>query len=87
MDNFNQADLNFAGPDADTRRQLGRRFRTKADLYYYMIDIVVSQNNFQTFLLTSSGIILGYPFAKKIRDSSSVHATDPEWQKEVLQAV
>ena len=77
MDNLNQADLNFAGPDAETRVQLGRRFRTKADLYYYMIDIVVSQNNFQTFLLTSSGICLGNPSAKEIRDSSAVHATDP----------
>ena len=43
MNNLNQEDLNFIGPNADAVVQLAKRFRSKKDLYEYMRDIVVSQ--------------------------------------------
>ena len=43
MNNLNAEDIEFAGPHPDAVVQLAKRFRSKADLYTYMRDIIVSQ--------------------------------------------
>ena len=82
MNNLNQEDLNFIGPNADAVVQLAKRFRSKKDLYEYMRDIVVSQP-FWNSLMTSPRIFIGRPPAKSPINASVLHAADPEQPEEI----